>query len=63
MNHDDKPTFTGTVRKQGESYYLLIRPELVNFLNIEHRDEMKVQAETGKHGKYVSAWNPEQQNE
>lgn len=62
MNQDDKPVFKGPISKKGESYYLLIRPELVNFLDIDHRDEMEVQAETGEHGKYVSAWNPDQQN-
>jgi len=60
--NEDQITFTGTVRKQGESFYLLLRPEIADYLDVQHMDTMQVQPENGKHGPYISAWNPDQQD-
>jgi len=64
MKDDNKVPFTGPVTKYGGSYYMLIRPELVQYLNVGDDTELELQAEhTDDHGRYISAWNPDQQDD
>lgn len=55
--------FTGGIRKIGGSYYLLLRPKLIDYLDVEEDDEMKIQPEQSDHGKYISAWSTDQQKQ
>lgn len=46
----------------GNSMYLLLPDEVIEDLNLHRKDtEVRLKVERGKHGKYLSAWNPEQQ--
>lgn len=55
--------FNSKIRKFGGSYYLLIKPELKNYLELRDGSNIKVQTENGEHGPYLSIWNPNQQKE
>lgn len=54
--------FNSKIRKIGGSYYLLIKPELKNYLELREGSNITIQTEyKDEHGPYISAWNPSQQ--
>lgn len=61
MKEDDKLQLKSSIRKIGGSHYILVKPELVDKLELEDGDQVKQQLETSEYGRYISMWNPEQQ--
>lgn len=47
------------VRKYGESYYLLLSPDVVRWLGVEAGDEMVIEDKDGKKGRFIAAWKKE----
>jgi hypothetical protein len=48
--------FERKITEVGGSIMLLIPADLAKFLELKHGDIMVVQDDTGKHGKFLSAW-------
>jgi len=48
--------FERKVRNTGDSLMLVIPADLVRWLSLEENDDVMIQTETGKHGKFVSFW-------
>ncbi len=48
-----------SVKKIGGSTYVLIPKGLITWLNAQDVSRLKIQTEKGKHGNYLSIWNPE----
>lgn len=57
-----KVKFDSKIIRSGNSLYLRIPPEILDYLQAEKDTEMKIQSEHGEYGPYISAWNPEQQD-
>ena len=47
--------------KTGDSICLTIPEELRNYLNLELGDQIIIQPEQGKKGKYISIWKKEEE--
>lgn len=41
--------------------YMRITPKLREYLEIDENSTLKTQPEVGEFGRYISAWNPDQQ--
>lgn len=55
--------FSSNIRKFGGSYYVLVKPELKDYLNLSDGSNVKIQTEASEHGRYLSLWNPSQQDD
>ena len=51
--------FTCKVIQSGGSKILAIPPEIIEYLNLETKDEIFIMPENGKHGKFISIWKKE----
>ena len=58
--NDEKAHDEMKVQKIGESLCIFIPKRIVNFLELNKADIVCVDAETGKYGKYMSAWKKEE---
>jgi len=64
MNPDeDKIQFQSKIRKRGASYYLLIKPEIKDYLSLRDGSNTEIQIENGEYGPYISVWNPTQKEQ
>jgi len=49
-------------RKQGGTVYVRIPPHLVEYLNLNgDLEELSIQDDKGKHGKFISVWRKDQE--
>lgn len=44
------------VKKYGGTLFLRLTPAIIEYLDIKEEQEMIIEDEEGKHGKYFSAW-------
>ena len=51
-----QPIFTRKVITTGNSLCITLPKELMNFIEVEHGDDVLLIAQTGKKGKYISFW-------
>jgi len=58
-----KIQFNSKIVRSGNSLYLRMPPEIIDYLDAERDTEMKVQAEHGEHGSYISCWKKNQGEE
>jgi len=49
-----------TVIKIGTSFYMRLKPDLVNFLGVDENSKMLVKDEEKSKGKFISAWKKEE---
>ena len=61
-NYDDKFYIKGGIRKKGNSFYCLLDPHIVEYLNVKDFDDVFMIPDVSKHGKFVGIWNPKQQS-
>jgi len=55
--------FKTNVKKYGGTNYIRVPPHLVQYLNFEDGDELNIQDDKGKHGKFISVWKENQKKE
>jgi len=54
--NEEKIKFRRTFTIRGDSQGVNIPPELIEYLQLQPSDVILMQAETGKHGKYITLW-------
>jgi hypothetical protein len=62
MNQDDKITIKSRITRVGNtSLYALMPEEIRDYLQLQPGQQARIQAEKGKHGKYITLWIPQNQ--
>lgn len=56
-----KPTYDRQAQPNGDWIRVSIPPEVADHLELSPDDTIRFQKEKGDYGRYVSLWNPEQQ--
>ena len=60
MEDQDKLIINTKATKIGGSLWIIIPSQTREWINLQEGTTVKVQTEKGKHGNYLSIWNPNQ---
>ena len=63
ISGENKMEIERNVAKWGTSLVVVIPPDVVKYLDLEQGTDIVIDAEKGKHGKFISIWRKDQKED